>query len=64
MKYKTDAYELEENPMLTRRVKVIMPNGNEAVMEYRQLLDEKGELEKNVTKIHAGYYQITKGNTQ
>ena len=69
MNYKTDAYELAENPLLTSHVKVIMPNDEvgkdgrptgrkvEAVMEYRQLLDAKGKILPNIKQIEPGYYQ-------
>jgi len=60
MKHKIDAYEQEEQPQYTRRVKVITPNGQEAVMVYSQLCDAQGNLEQNVTKIESGYYRINK----
>lgn len=62
MKLKLDAYEQEENPQLCRRVKVIMPNGNEATMIYAQLCKEDGTLQDNVEKIESGYYKIARGN--
>jgi hypothetical protein len=58
MEYRTDAYELQERPELTRHIKVITPNKLEAVMEYRQLLDKEGNLLPNVEKIEYGYYRI------
>ena len=58
MKYKQDAYEQLEEPRYQRHVKVVMPNGGEAVMVFAQLCDDKGNLLPNVTKIEPGYYRF------